>query len=237
MRVQTLHPNDGHASHAVNHVNIRDDVYELLRRRILSHEYPPGHRFDLNDLSTQLGISHTPLKEAFHRLSTEGLVNILPRRGTFVTTVDPREIDESYGVRLALERYAAALVVREVTPKDLACLRGILGEMRQLLDAEDYQAVVQKYIVLDHEFHVGIIALAQNRRLVEIYRTVGAPLQMARVLSKFTAADSKKYTEPEHKSIMQALERREAKALAQAMTEHIERAKVRILNVLNTAKS
>ena len=53
----------------INHGNIRDDVYAVLRRGILRHDYPPGYRFDLNDLSTQLGISRTPVKEALERVS------------------------------------------------------------------------------------------------------------------------------------------------------------------------
>lgn len=221
----------------INHANIRDDVYELLRRGILGHDYPPGYRFDLNDLSARLRVSRTPVKEALHRLETEGLVTIYPRRGTYVTTLDPQEIADGYGVRLALERYAAESIARNTTDADVARLWADRREMRALLDAPDFAAVVNDYISLDQSFHVDIVDLSRNRRLVDIYRTVGGPLHMARILSRFTVGDYLKFTEPEHDAIMAAIERRDAIALADAMTAHVERAKRRILIGFSAAKS
>lgn len=214
----------------INHATIREDVYELLRRGILSQDYPPGFRFDLNDLSARLRVSRTPVKEALHRLETEGLVTIYPRRGTYVATLDPHDIADGYGVRLALERFAAESIVRTVTDADIARLWDARREMRRLLDAPDFSAVVDTFISLDQDFHVAIMALSRNRRLVEIYKTVGGPLHMARILSRFGAPDYMNYTEPEHDAIMQAIERRDGAALADAMAAHIERAKVRVLH-------
>src|SRR5712692_5955504 len=135
--------------HDFNHANISDGVYEFLRRRILDHEYPPGYRFDLSGLADELGISRTPIREAMHRLEAEGLVDILPRRGTFVTTIELQEIAEGFDVRCALERFAAEIAACVATDEEIAHLRAILSEMRQLLAVVDYQSVVQKYIALD----------------------------------------------------------------------------------------
>jgi len=220
----------------INHVNIRDDVYNLVRRGILSHDYPPGYRFDLNDLSRRLQVSHTPVKEALHRLETEGLVHIYPRRGTFVTTLDARDIAESFGVRLALERYSAESIVRDVTDADVTRLRGILREMRKLLNVRDFAAMIETYIARDQDFHVEIVALGRNSRLVEIYKTVGGPLHMARILSQFSADSYRNHTEPEHDAILKAIDKRDPGALAKAMTEHVERAQRRILNGWDSRK-
>jgi GntR family transcriptional regulator, rspAB operon transcriptional repressor len=221
----------------INHGNIRDDVYAVLRRGILRSDYPPGYRFDLNDLSVQLGISRTPVKEALHRLESEGLVDIFPRRGTFVTTLDAADIADGFGVRLALERYAADFVVDQVTDADIARLNEIRRRMGALLDAPEFASVVEQYILLDQDFHVEIISLARNRRLVEIYRTIGGPLRMARIFSRYSAADYRTYTEVEHAAIMQAILARDVVALCAAMTAHVERAQARISNNLVVGES
>jgi DNA-binding GntR family transcriptional regulator len=221
----------------INHGNIRDDVYAVLRRGILRHDYPPGYRFDLNDLSTQLGISRTPVKEALHRLESEGLVDILPRRGTFVTTLDATDISDGFGVRLALERFAADAVVEQVTEADIARLNEIRRRMGDLLVVPDFGSVVEQYILLDQDFHVEIISLARNRRLVEIYRTIGGPLRMARIFSRYSAADYRTYTEVEHDAIMQGILSRNVIALCAAMTAHVVRAQARISNSLLVGES
>ncbi|MBN8638206.1 MAG: GntR family transcriptional regulator, partial [Anaerolineae bacterium] len=68
--------------------NLNDVVYHLLRERILTRGFVPGERLDLDDLATRLQISRTPLKDALNRLTVEGLIEIQPRRGTFVTKPD-----------------------------------------------------------------------------------------------------------------------------------------------------
>ena len=214
---------------SVNRASIRDDVYALLRNGILNHSYPPGHRLDLDDLSNQLQVSRTPLKEALHKLETEGLIQILPRRGTYVTSLDVKNISESYDVRLALECFVGPIVVKKMAGADVARLREIKTHMRALLNETDFAVAIEQYIKLDQAFHVHIVTLSGNDRLIEIYRTIGGPLQMARILNKFDANDYLKYTEPEHEAIVQAMEKRDGAALQTAMTKHVERAKARIL--------
>ncbi|MBX7213171.1 MAG: GntR family transcriptional regulator [Thermoflexales bacterium] len=219
------------------HPNIRDDVYDHLRRAILGHVYPPGQRLDLDELSTQLGVSRTPIKEALHRLEAEGLVTIAPRRGTFVTDIDVTALMDGYGVRLAFELYAADAIVAAITDADIARLRGILDEMHALLEGPDFGSAFEKYIILDQHFHSGLIALAGNRRMDEIYSTIGGPLHMARILSRFTADDYLRYTEIEHQAILRAAIARDAAALKTEMANHIKLARQRVLARLQTGDS
>ncbi|MBP8240965.1 MAG: GntR family transcriptional regulator [Thermoflexales bacterium] len=210
------------------HTNIRDEVYALLRRRILTHEYPPGFRFDLRELSSRFGISQTPMKEALQRLEMEGLVTIVPRRGTFVATFDTRGMAETYDVRLALERFVAPAIARNVTGADLDQLGRMLGQMSDLIHSADANAKLPEYVGLDFEFHCRIVALARNKRMDEIYAQVGGPLQLARVMIDLGTEVYVRFTEVEHTAIFRALEARDADALANALTEHVERAKVRL---------
>jgi GntR family transcriptional regulator, rspAB operon transcriptional repressor len=217
----------------INLTNIRDEVYRILHERILNHEYPPGYRFDLYELEEQFGISRTPLKEAVHRLEVEGLIEIRPRRGTYVVDIDSHNVAESFDVRRILECGAAEIVVRHATDAEIGELRALAVQMSQLLEANDYQAIVEKYIELDRQFHKRLVSLARNKRLAEAWTRIDTHVQIARVRQKFTRSDSQQYTETEHEAILQALELRDVEALVKVLAEHIELSKIRTLKAID----
>lgn len=215
--------------------NISDEVYNLLRKRILNQEYPPGYRFDLNALETQLGISRTPLKVALHRLEVEGIVVIQPRRGTFVASQDAESITETFAVRRLLELYAAEVAVRDATDKEIEGLKVLAVEMNHLLQNNDYQSVVEKYIQLDHDFHKLLIDLTRNKLLIEIYKQIDVHVQIAHVRRKFNLTDSMQ-TQSEHGAILEALERRDARALVNALGSHLDQSRIRTLKAVEEKK-
>jgi len=222
-----------HERPKLNLVNIRDEVYKVLHERILTHEYPPGFRFDLAELENQLGVSRTPLKEALHRLEAEGLIEIRPRRGTYVINIDPAEVAESFEVRRILECAAAEIAVQQASDEEIGQLRAIAEEMRRLLVSAEYQRIVTDYIELDRHFHKLLVSLARNRRLVDICQQLDTHLQIVRVRQKFDLADSK-HTESEHDAILSAFEQRDAAAVVRAVGEHIRISKMRTLKVMET---
>lgn len=215
--------------------NISDDVYNLLRKRILSHEYPHRYRFDLNTLETQLGISRTPLKVALQRLEVEGLVVIRPRRGTFVASMDVDTIVETFAIRRILELYAAEVAVRNATDSEIERLKTLAAEMNRLLETNDYQSVVEEYIRLDHDFHKSLIELAHNKLLIEIYKQIDVHVQIARVRHKFNLSDSM-HTESEHVAILEALDHRDPGAMVTALADHLEQSRIRTLKAVDEQK-
>ena len=222
---------DSRRDDRIHSVNIRDEVYLVLRERILSHEYPPGFRFDLSKLETQLGISRTPLKEALHRLEVEGLIEIRPRRGTYVININPKDVAESFDVRRILECAAAKIVVREATDEEIAHLRAITNAMTDLLGSGDYQTVVNDYIELDRQFHKYLVGLTRNERLMGFCDQLDTHLQIARLREKFELSDSQQ-TEAEHEAILAALDQRDEAAVVRAIEAHIKISKTRTLKVI-----
>lgn len=215
-------------------VSLRDEVYALLRQRIISHQYPPDYRFDLSALETQLGISRTPLKEALHRLEAEGLIEIRPRRGTFVTPIDEKRLLESYELRRILERGAAPLIAERVSDATIAEIVALHKKMGALLDQNDYEAIIEEYLDLDRAFHEKLMMAAGNSRLMRMFGRINTFLQVARVSRFFTQQDSQTGTQQEHAPIVAALQARDADRLADAIDQHIARSEARHLSVLKS---
>jgi len=215
----------------INPIYIRDEVYDLLRQGILDHKYPPGYRFDLPLLEKQLGISRTPIRAALHRLEAEGLIEIRPQRGTFVASIDPTEVAESFDIRRVLELYAAEIAIKQVSQAEIAELRLLVDEMCRLATDENLHAVIEQHIALDHQFHTKIITLARNKRLREIYEQIKLSSQLVRVQQKFTSLDIE-LASNEHRVILEALAQRNNKTLIETLDEHLRLSKTRMLSRL-----
>ena len=102
---------------------LNERVYQLLLDRILSATLSPGQRVDSEELSRDLGVSRTPIKDALARLSAEGLIEIRPRRGTLVAKPTRRDAEELHEMRLMIETYVADGAIQAATATDDTHLR------------------------------------------------------------------------------------------------------------------
>ncbi len=96
-----------------------DIAYEYIRKRILNGTFRPGQQLMSHDLSVEIGISRTPIRDALRQLETDGLVVIRANLGASVKTMDVNEYREMCGLRLALEVYAAGLAAGQRTIEEL----------------------------------------------------------------------------------------------------------------------
>jgi len=213
---------------------ISQTTYEILREKIISREFAPGQRLDLDVVEKQLGISRTPLKEALARLEMEGLVTIVARSGTYVTDPDPEEIAESFDVRRALEVYAVELVVQRISDEDLRSLRVMVQELGDLTAAKDRDAIYPRYLALDHQLHQELIALADNRRLRQAHARENLHAQMARIRYRRSERELD-VAQEEHERIMAALEARDVETARAEMDTHLRRASQSLLADLGIA--
>src|ERR1700728_190462 len=95
----------------INHADLTDQTYEAIRGRILRRELKTGEQIPIDRVAADLGVSRTPVLDAIKRLSVEGLIGIRPRRGCFVLGLTIADIREIFGLREALETYAANCVI------------------------------------------------------------------------------------------------------------------------------
>ncbi|MBO0862448.1 MAG: GntR family transcriptional regulator [Chloracidobacterium sp.] len=201
----------------INRATLSDQIYDYLRERILTGGLAPGHRLDVGELVERLKVSKMPVKEAIGRLATEGLLDVKAQRGTFVSRVDPRDLVETFEVRRALEMLAGELAAARATKADVERLRALISKMEK---AEE----VGRHLTLNFEFHGSIVELSDNRKLIETYHRLRVPIQVAAIHYRSENwVDRLGKEQKEHRSIVRALEQHDAKAVSQAISEHIKR--------------
>ena len=204
--------------------NLAEEAYQVLRNGIFDRQFACGERLDLCSIEEQLGISRTPLKAAIDRLATEGLVEIAPRRGTYVAEPSLRTIDNAFRVREVLEAYAVASSVEHMTDEQLQQLAQIVSKMRHIIQAEDHTTIYLNYTAADLDFHALIVEAAGNDVLSDLCGRVVTLVQLARVRYARRGIDVCQLTE-EHQNILTALQMRDVGTAQTLMREHIRQAR------------
>jgi DNA-binding GntR family transcriptional regulator len=150
----------------LNLLSLREQVYRHLRDAIIRGELAPGSFLDQNRISTALGISRTPLRDALLQLETEGFVTILPRRGVQVRSLTLDDVRHLYEVIGALEGSALLAAAPTLTPADLARMRTLNADMVVALGDDDFDT----YYALNLAFHNVFLERSDNARLVRTVR-------------------------------------------------------------------
>lgn len=142
--------------HGFQTENARELAYDRIKERILSWELKPGEKISEQELSRQLGVSRTPVREAFMRLAAERLVDIRPQRGTFISRINTRDFRQERFLRLHLELAVMKLAAGSSTP---AFERGVRENLEQQAECAQH-GDLPGFMELDDAFHRGFYALA-----------------------------------------------------------------------------
>jgi DNA-binding GntR family transcriptional regulator len=145
--------------------SLHNDVYGLIVDAIHRGELKPGDRITESEFAGRLGISRSPVREAFARLIHDGLVVQTPRRGTFVAKLEREDIADIQDVRALLEGHAARLVAARITPGDIAELRAFVQTMVTAASGADWIRVVG----LNARFHEHVVRLTGNKVLLRAW--------------------------------------------------------------------
>jgi GntR family transcriptional regulator, rspAB operon transcriptional repressor len=199
-----------------------DAVYEALRNAILSRMFEPGQRLNVHELARQLDVSLTPVKDALARLAAEELVEIRPRSGTFVTAISAEDVAHTFEIRAALESLAAESVVARASDDDIAQIRSLFEAM-SVVDGDELEWTEHER--RNREFHSWIVRCSGNRKLISMYESLHAHIQIARIHRGETDWRQRLNVEhEEHAAIVRAIEHRNAQAAVRAVRRHLARA-------------
>jgi DNA-binding GntR family transcriptional regulator len=204
---------------AIERVTLADRVFDQLVEAIVQGRIAPGETINEVNLSTRLGVSRAPLREAIFRLEAKGLVQRAPHRGARVVELQPRDLEELFAIREGLEGMAARLAAVAMSDADLDALERSLGAHRQQPDVASGTAYYQAGG--DQDFHFRIASGSKNRRLFRLLcEDMYGLVRVYRFRSSTTRGRARQaYTE--HQDILSALQRRDADAAEDAMRRHI----------------
>jgi GntR family transcriptional regulator, rspAB operon transcriptional repressor len=199
-----------------NHLQIKEIVYRRLVRAIVELELRPGQQLRERQLAEQLGVSKTPIREAFVRLEKEGLVTIAPYRGAIVRGYTPADIREIYELRELLEGFCARRAAMQINDADEADLRGNVRRSRALLESgstEDIPALFDQFDRILYRqaagHRIGGLLVELDLHLERLgYLTIDVPGRLDASVQQ-------------HEQILLAITKRDPVAAEAACREHI----------------
>ena len=200
-------------------------VQDVIRDAIVRLELPPGTAIDKAALCARLGVSRFPVSEALGRLAAEGLVEVLPQRGTRVARIDLGDCRQAMFIRRALEIETMRAVAPRADAGLLAALDRNLREQQGALGA-DYTNRFHQLDLEMHELMLGFLGYERVKHSVEAAR---ASLDRARLFMCTPARQVSTFGE--HQAIVSAVKKRDPDAAATAMERHLDAVMTELLSV------
>ncbi len=192
------------------------EVAERLRQRIFAHDLTPGDWIDEQKLAEEYGISRTPLREALKVLAAEGLVDLKPRRGCYVTEISRQDIDDIFPLMAMLEGRCAFIAVQLAKPADIRGLKAI----HEKLELAAKESRIDAFFEANQEFHRRIQELTNNRWLLSVIQDLRKVLKLSRLHSLSLEGRLQQSLE-EHRVIMAAFEAGDAEQAEKSMHDHL----------------
>ncbi|MBW2002542.1 MAG: GntR family transcriptional regulator [Deltaproteobacteria bacterium] len=145
-------------------------VLDTIRRRILSGEFRPGQKINESEIAINLGISRSPVREAFRILERDGLITTLPRKGSYITDISLKDLEELFEIRKILECYALDCIKKKAN-KSPDKIKSMIEELeKNLLKKHDPFSVISG-------FHYSLVEFSNNSRLIELYKILAVSLR------------------------------------------------------------
>ncbi len=200
-----------------------DEIYRLLRKRILSGHYQRGERLSEAKLSAELKISRSPIREALIQLEHTGLVNTIPRKGVFVSDFTSADIQELRELRSMLEQFFMRVLIEEsrLTPERMAVLRQIVADMEKLWSSEELSEseLARQSSNLDFKFHMTLVEFSERPIIVNVYRNMS--LRSRAIIGLMNIHPNSKINARDHHILLDALEAGDLGRAQKVATDHM----------------
>jgi DNA-binding GntR family transcriptional regulator len=195
---------------------LSEDIAESIKAAIIKGKFKPGEKISEGELAESMGISRTPLREAFRKLENEGFIEIIPRKGAVVTEIDAQDVYDLYEIKSTLEGLAARLAAVNMQDKDLEKLEKVNEELKVLIDQNDLEAFYKAHT----RFHEGFVKLSGNRRLNHIISNLNDHFKRFGIVS-LTLPGQYENAIKQHEEIIQAFRKGNEKLVEERVKNNV----------------
>ncbi len=202
-------------------------VFEYLKQAIIRGGIVPGSRLVESRIADSIGVSRTPVREALHKLESQGFLKRLPTGGFTILGLTRQDIDETFGIRSVLESYAARLAAENHSPEGLTGLEKKIEEYQYCLELGQV-AELEK---INTRFHERLYTLSNSLRLIKMINDLKAQIHRFRhiILSQESMA---RQSNRDHKRMVAAIRVHDTDGVEKLVREHILRGKAAVLEQL-----
>lgn len=219
--------NDPQVDLPISRRPLHEEAVDRLRDLIVQGRLAPGARLNERVLCQRLGISRTPLREAFKVLASEGLVELLPNRGAVVAPLDPDRLQHTFAVMGALEALAGELACAHARAQQIDEIRALHYDML----AAHARGDLAGYFRHNQAIHLKIAEASGNPVLAHTYRRLNANVRRARYMANLSR-ERWDAAVREHEEILAALSARDAERLKRLLLEHLAAKLVSVIPAL-----
>lgn len=196
--------------------SLRGRVFHRLREDILSGKYKEHEELKEVAIGEELGVSRTPVREAFRQLELEGLIQIVPNKGAYVTGITAKDVKDIYMIRSSLEGMCAKLATENITPEQLE-------EMEENVYLASYHAEkghMEQMAELDNRFHHIMYAACDSKMLENLLQDFHQYVMRIR-RKTLSSNDRGIASNDEHRQIMEAIKSKNAEEAERLATMHM----------------
>lgn len=224
---------------------LNERAYQHIRQRLVEGKLAAGQRLVTRNLAEEIGVSLAPIREALHRLATEGLVIHQPGAGAFVRQPNRQDLEELYVLRDAIESCAAAEAAKYASPEQLDEMDEIVGRWSEIAAevsscGKATQGLLDRWLDNEEGFHLILVEASRNRLLTKIiqdHRAIATVFEAQRHNPKLLTPEVCQETCQARRELMQALRNREAETARQLMSQQINRGKKVVLGFLRRSRN
>jgi DNA-binding GntR family transcriptional regulator len=211
--------------------SLREEVYESLKKTILHGKLKGGQRLIEETLADQVGISRTPVREAFHKLERDELVTRLPKGGFAVKEFTKEDVEEIFGIRSALESYAAYLATIHATPEKISDMEKKIVESENALKRGDDDKVIQ----LHTEFHDLIYKSCKSKKLIEMINNFRDYFYRYRSALLHTEGGFRSSID-DHRRMLEAMKKKNPRLVERLVRSHLARGRDLIIKEIDEGR-
>lgn len=211
--------------------SLEEKVYKTLEDQILSQKLTAGEAVTESKLSSALGVSRTPIREALQRLDREGLIKLIPNKGAFVIGISEKDLIDIYMIRMRLEGLASSIAAKKADEK-------LCRHLEENIDLTEFyisKGNIERVKDLDSDFHDIIYRACDSRMICKTLSELHRYIASYRKLSLTVEGRIEKSLE-EHREIFAAISKNDAQSADNLMSKHVEHALGNLLSIIKNER-